>query len=75
MNVHIKKKTTYIVFITFSNLDLSQDQEINGIIVILTYFSNIISKVDNQEEKGYNHVYPWSYVLYISIVEIKDKLF
>lgn len=52
----VLRKAAYIVFIIFSSLGLSHDQQINGIIFILTYFSNIISKEDNWEEKGYNHV-------------------
>lgn len=61
MRYSIENKCLYleklpIVFIAFSNLDHSRDQQINGVIFILTYFSNIISKEYNREEKGYNQV-------------------
>lgn len=46
----------YFVLFSFSNLDLSNDQQIDGIIVILTYFSNITTKEDNQEKQWYNRV-------------------
>lgn len=41
----------YFVLFSFSDLDLSNDQQIDGIIVILTYFSNITTKEDNQEKQ------------------------